>query len=176
MDYKSYERKINDVIMKCPIEVGVEILVYNILDSIVDSKRFSLVDINRIRMNRDKRLTTHLGVPDIAILSNDFEYGTQKGKVYGFVEVKSTNVALKETRQIMEQKRKKKHCIYTNGLVWRYYKNGEIEWEIVLAYLNGKECTYIKDFNMISIDVNKFNDMMRKLKLIIWSDRDLENK
>ncbi len=168
MDYKSYERKINDVIMKCPIEVGVEILVYNILDSIVGSKKFSLVDINRIRMNRDKRLTTHLGVPDIAILSNDFEYGTQKGKVYGFVEVKSTNVLLKETKQIIEQKRKKKHCIYTNGLVWRYYKNGEKEWEMVIAYLNGKECKSINDFNPISIDIIRFDKMIENLKLIDW--------
>ena len=38
MDYKYYERKINDIIMKCPIEAGVEILVYNVLDNIVESK------------------------------------------------------------------------------------------------------------------------------------------
>ena len=38
MDYKYYEHKINDVIIKCPIEAGVEILVYNVLDDIVNSK------------------------------------------------------------------------------------------------------------------------------------------
>lgn len=36
-EYEYYERKINDIITKCPIESGVEILVYNLLDSIIDS-------------------------------------------------------------------------------------------------------------------------------------------
>lgn len=58
MDYKYYERKINDVILKCPIEAGVEILVYNVLDSILDSEKFLLVDINRLWKDRDERLTT----------------------------------------------------------------------------------------------------------------------
>lgn len=58
MDYKYYERKINDVILKCPIEAGVGILVYNVLDSILDSEKFSLVDINRLWKDRDERLTT----------------------------------------------------------------------------------------------------------------------
>ena len=74
MDYKYYERKINDVIMKCPIEAGVEILVYNVLDSILDAEKVSLVDINRLWKNRDDRLTTKGGVSDIAVLPNDFVY------------------------------------------------------------------------------------------------------
>ena len=48
MNYQYYERKINDVIMKCPIEAGIEILVYNVLDYILDSKDVSIVDINRL--------------------------------------------------------------------------------------------------------------------------------
>ncbi|NLT12447.1 MAG: hypothetical protein GXY06_08570 [Clostridiaceae bacterium] len=45
MDIQTYERKINDIIMKCPIEAGVEILVYNLLDEFIDSGELSLVDI-----------------------------------------------------------------------------------------------------------------------------------
>ena len=63
MDYKYYERKINDIIMKCPIEAGVEILVYNVLDNIVESKGLSLVDINRLWKDRDPRLTNGAGIP-----------------------------------------------------------------------------------------------------------------
>lgn len=48
MDYRYYQRKINDVIEKCPIEAGVEILVYTLLDQLIDSEKYSLVDINRI--------------------------------------------------------------------------------------------------------------------------------
>ena len=99
MDYKYYEHKINDVIIKCPIEAGVEILVYNVLDDIVNSKGFSLVDINRIWKNKDERLTTDAGIPDIAILSNDFEFKTNVGQVMGFIEVKATNKSLLETEQ-----------------------------------------------------------------------------
>lgn len=45
MDYLYYQRKINDVIFKCPIEAGIEILVYNLLDESVDIKQYSVVDI-----------------------------------------------------------------------------------------------------------------------------------
>ena len=87
MDYKYYERKINDVIMKCPIEAGVEILVYNVLDSILDAEKVSLVDINRLWKNRDDRLTTKGGVSDIAVLPNDFVYKKlNTGKAYSRVQ------------------------------------------------------------------------------------------
>ena len=132
MDYKYYEHKINDVIIKCPIEAGVEILVYNVLDDIVNSKGFSLVDINRIWKNKDERLTTDAGIPDIAILSNDFEFKTNVGQVMGFIEVKATNKSLLETEQIVGQKSKINHYIYTNGLVWKYYSNEKFKWEIFL--------------------------------------------
>ena len=48
MDKNYYERKINDVVHKCPIEAGVEILVYNFLDSSIDARSLSLVDVNRL--------------------------------------------------------------------------------------------------------------------------------
>ena len=135
MDYKYYERKLNDIIMKCPIEAGVEILVYNVLDNIVEPKGLSLVDINRLWKDRDPRLTTDAGVPDIAILSSDFQYKTDIGQVLGFIEVKATNKSLSETEQIEGQKSGTKHYIYTNGLVWKYYKNNKFEWEIPLDEL-----------------------------------------
>ena len=69
MEYKYYERKINDVICKCPIEAGIEILVYNLLDEHVDMNEFSLVNINRIWKKSDSSLLPDGGVPDIAILS-----------------------------------------------------------------------------------------------------------
>lgn len=105
MDYKYYERKINDVILKCPIEAGVEILVYNVIDSTIKSDKLSLVDINRLRKGRDKRLTTDAGIPDMAVLSEDFKYRMDIGKVYGFIEVKATNKSLSETIQVEEQKK-----------------------------------------------------------------------
>ena len=72
MDYKYYERKINDVIMKCPIEAGVEILVYNVIDETIDFTKMSLVDINSLWKGKDERLTTEGGISDIAVLPIGF--------------------------------------------------------------------------------------------------------
>ena len=62
------------MIVKCPIEAGVEILVYNLLDKNISRDEYSLVDINRIRKGRDNRLSTDAGISDIDILSPDFVF------------------------------------------------------------------------------------------------------
>lgn len=168
MKYDYYQKKINDVITKCPIEAGVEILVYNFLDEIIDSTKLTLVDINRLWKDRDDRLTTEAGISDIAVLSEDFEYRTDIGKVYGFIEVKATNRALSITEQLEGQKKAVAHYIYTNGLTWKYYKNGNLKWEIVLASYKNQECQVIKKFETISIVPDKFSGLVDELKKINW--------
>ncbi len=168
MDYKYYEKKINDIILKCPIEAGVEILVYNLLDSILTLEELSLVDINRLRKNRDERLMTDAGIPDIAILSNDFMYNTEIGEVYGFIEVKATNIALSETEQVHGQKTAARHYLYTNGLVWKYFKDGGCEWECSLAYFESKKCEKITIFQPVSINNKDFEDLKNRLTKIDW--------
>ena len=168
MDYKYYEKKINDIILKCPIEAGVEILVYNLLDSILISEELSLVDINRIRKNRDERLMTDAGIPDIAILSSDFIYNTEMGKVYGFIEVKATNIALSETGQVQGQKTAARHYLYTNGLVWKYFKDGGCEWECSLVYFESKKCEKITIFQPVSINKGDFTELKNRLNEIKW--------
>lgn len=165
MDYKYYERKINDIIMKCPIEAGVEILVYNVLDNIVESKGLSLVDINRLHKKQDPRLTTDAGVADIAILSSNFHYKTDIGHVLGFIEVKATSESLSETEQIEGQKSATNHYIYTNGLVWKYYENHKPEWEIFLDELKRKS---ILNAKTVSISENEFINLLDELNNIIW--------
>lgn len=168
MDYKYYEKKINDIILKCPIEAGVEILVYNLLDSTLTSEELSLVDINRLRKNRDERLMTGAGIPDIAVLSNDFMYNTDVGKVYGFIEVKATNIALSETEQICGQKKGTHHYLYTNGLVWKYFKDEECEWERSLAYSAGKKCEKLTVFQPVKISEGDFIELKNRLSEIGW--------
>lgn len=167
MDYKYYESKINDVIIKCPIEAGIEILVYNVLDNIVESKGLSLVDINRLWKDRDKRLTTEAGISDIAVLSKDFKYRTDIGQVYGFIEVKAINRSLSETEQIVLQRLATNHYVYTNGLVWQYYKNKETKpkWKIALAK---SELEFINSSSAVYIDENKFSDLLERLNDINW--------
>lgn len=167
MDFKYYERKINDIIIKCPIEAGVEILVYNVLDDIVESKGLSLVDINRIWKNRDERLTTKAGISDIAVLSKDFEFGDMnKGKVFGLVEVKATNRVLKETEQVEGHKESSGHYIFTNGLVWKIYnKNGNDT-----IYLTKSKIDSVNSARTVIIDEDSFIGLIDKLKSIDWKN------
>lgn len=167
MNYKYYERKINDVIMKCPIESGVEILVYNVLDNIVETKGLSLVDINSLWKDRDKRLTTDAGVPDLAVLSNDFEYGTDIGQAYGFIEVKAVNRSLNETEQIVLQRSATNHYVYTNGLVWKYYENRNTNPKWIISLVKS-ELEVINSAIAVSIAENKFTELLEKLNHINW--------
>lgn len=171
MDYKYYERKINDIIMKCPIEAGVEILVYNVIDETIDFNKMSLVDINSLWKDKDERLTTEGGISDIAVLPVGFEYQNEAtGEAYGFVEVKAVNKELCETEQISGQKAKCPHFIYTNGLIWKYYLNQNLKWQIPLATIKNKECKWIKNAQLVSIDSEMFNELIKALKNINWAD------
>lgn len=160
MNYKKIERKINDIKNMCPIEAGVEILVYNILDSALDANELSVIDINRIWKDQDLRLTTESGIPDIAIVSTDFIWKKEdQGFVYGLVEVKYLTNNLEETEQIEGHKTKYSHYLYTNGIRWIYYFNGKVKWEYKL-------CEEINKTFVVSEE--NFNELINLLKCIKW--------
>lgn len=166
MDFEYYQRKLNDVIVKCPIETGVEILVYRLLEENMDWKQYSLVDINRIWKNQDSRLSTESGIPDIAILSPDFRFKEEEmGRVYGFVEVKAAGVGLGTTDQILGQMKKAPHFIYTNGIVWQYYLKQQRVWEVNLG-------TNPLPYSLaeISLDAENFAKLQDRLSKIRWEE------
>ena len=68
MDYLRYQKKINDVIIKAPIESGIEILVYWFLDSNINEEEYTIADINRVRKKCDKRLRTD-GTDGLAVIT-----------------------------------------------------------------------------------------------------------
>lgn len=164
MDYKYYEQKINDVIVKCPIEAGIEILVYNLLDKNINRDEYSLVDINRIRKGRDNRLSTDAGISDIAILSPNFVFKKEDiGRVYGFVEVKATSSSLENETQILGQMSNVSHCIYTNGILWKYYCNQNLKWAKNLSIENVPSSIL-----EIKIAEKEFKELEEKIKEIQW--------
>ena len=165
MDYLRYQRKINDVITKCPIEAGIEILVYNLVDECLNIDDYTLVDINRIWKNQDSRLSTKGGIPDIAVLSPDFIFKNENsGEVYGFIEVKSAGTSLSDTSQIQGQMKKVNHYIYTNGIVWKYYCNEEKKWE---KNLGKDKMPY--SISKITVDEKVFKELVKELRTIKWN-------
>lgn len=164
MDYLQYQKKINDVIIKCPIEAGIEILVYNLLDENIDMEIYSLVDINQIWKKMDGRLSTVSGVSDIAILSPDFVFKKENvGKVYGFVEVKAAGVSLRDTDQVIGQMEKASHFIYTNGIIWKYYCGQKLKWEKNLCV---DKVPY--SISEIKIDKDEFEQLKKEIQFISW--------
>ena len=159
-----YETKINNCITKAPFESGIEILVFNLLDEIVDGKTLSVVDISSPK-NKDARFCTDGGIPDIAVVSNDFVFQDQKkGTVYGLIEVKAAGVSVRETGQIQGQRSKVSHHIATNGINWIYYHNGEQQWEINI-------CTKPIPYSVALLQIEKknFEELVQKLGGIKWT-------
>lgn len=123
MDIKTYEKILNDINSKCPIEDGVEILIYNILNEIIESKKVTLVNISGMEGAGDKRLQTEGGTPDFAITTPDFEYKEyKKGEVKGFIEAKRPGVKKPDKLQLLGHITSKKYIIFTNGKCWKFYK------------------------------------------------------
>lgn len=161
-----YEAKINDCIRKAPFESGVEFLVFNLLDEIVDENILSVIDINRCPKNADARLCTKAGIPDIAIVSKDFVFqNPAEGKVYGFIEVKAAGLAVRETVQILGQCSKAPHYIATNGINWLYYHNGVQQWKLNICT---KQIPY--SAAPLQIDKDKYKDLVQKLTDIVWHE------
>ena len=166
MDHLYYQKKINDVIVKCPIEAGIEILVYNLLDECICMDEYALVDINRIWKNQDSRLSTGAGISDIAVFSNDFIFKQEDvGEVYGFIEVKSAGNSLADTDQVSGQMKKVTHFIYTNGIVWKYYCNKKLKWE---KNIGDPKIKYT--LSKITINENEFQELKNLIKAIKWQN------
>lgn len=128
----------------------------------------ALVDINRLRTDRDHRLTTGAGISDIAVLSDDFIFRSKIGKVFAFIEVKATNKPLHETEQVIGQIQAATHYLYTNGLVWKYYKDQEFQWEIILASYDNQACSVLNKAKCIFIDPDRYKKLVAEVKKIKW--------
>ncbi len=121
MNYKYYQEKIKDIVSKAPIEIGVEILVYMLLDEIVVNKELSLVAIDS--MHKKNRYLSEGGFSDLAIVSKNFSFDNiNLGKCVGVVETKYVTEDLSNHMpQIIGQLISFRNVIATNGIVWKFY-------------------------------------------------------
>ncbi len=142
MEYEYYQEKINDIILRAPIEAGVEILAYNLIDECIHFNRknidLRLIDVSRMQRDRAPLLSCKESVPDMVIVTTDFKYsmnkeykgymnGSRHKSVKGCVEVKATCEGLSNTEQFRGELKKFGNMIYTNGITWRICNISEIK-------------------------------------------------
>lgn len=143
------------------------------MDKNICQEKYSIVNINRIWKNQDSRLSTEGGVSDIAILSKDFVFkDKEKGEVFAFIEVKAAGNQLKDTGQILGQRKKEgiHHYIYTNGIVWKYYFKENNDWKEKWK-INLTEDNKAYSYEEVKINSARFKDLEKRIRNINWNEK-----
>ena len=132
MDYKKYEELLNRVMKKCPLESGVQTLVFMYLDELFENcSKYEPVIIDKLP--KASSFNTKGGISDIALVGNDFnyeeskkdEYIIDKAKIRFCIEIKktTTNITGYKTRiQFLGHLLTFGEGIITNGYQWEYCK------------------------------------------------------
>ena len=184
MNICDYKREMDKVIKQAPLEVGIQTLVYNLLNDIIINKNLSLLIVSTATQTDNFKGLG--GVPDLVVASKNYDYyddevkkGNNKG-LYGCVEVKATyndlNSKLEYFKQISGDILTYKKVLYTNGIVWRYYELNESTFNI--KEINNAICEFNKAtkkeipqinsdeavVNVLSGEIKKLEEEKKKLK------------
>ena len=120
MNFEYYCKKIDDIKLKAPIESGVEILVYMLLDEIIENHDLSLVVIDS--MQRKNRFWSEGGYSDLAVVTPNFRFVNNAGGCKGVIETKYISENLSNHMpQIIGQLLTFNNVLVTNGIDWRFY-------------------------------------------------------
>jgi len=131
MNYRKYEEMLNRVMKKCPLESGVQTLVFMYLDELFENCiGYEPVIIDR--MTKASVYGTCGGVSDIAIVRNDLDYDnskedkdTEKSKIRFCVEVKEITESIDKDKyriQFLGHLLTFGEGIITNGKKWEQYR------------------------------------------------------
>ncbi len=131
MNYRKYEEMLNRVMKKCPLESGVQTLVFMYLDELFENCiGYEPVIIDR--MKKDSVYGTCGGVSDIAIVRNDLDYDnskkdkdTEKSKIRFCVEVKEITEPIDKDKyriQFLGHLLTFGEGMITNGKKWEHYR------------------------------------------------------
>ena len=171
IDSIKYEQILNNVLIKAPIEIGVEIAVYMVLFGLLENTDMVVCDVNTMWKSKAEKYSNNKGkklgaVPDLVIVDKSFSYSkpSQDSSAYGFVEVKSLACSkIKEDGEIESHKIHTNNFLWTNGKIWHYFNKlkPEQNWEVDLCN------TKIKD-GSIHIDGLKYGELLYRLKNIDW--------
>lgn len=131
MDYKKYQRILNNIAIQAPLECGVQTLVFMLLDEIIyekygDELRVLVADLR----DNNSVFGGVGGVLDICIVNKHFKYVDKKGTELnnqkenrcGCVEIKMLNEDLsKYIEQVAGHIIEYGKVLYTDGIIWNYY-------------------------------------------------------
>lgn len=174
IDSTYYERLINNVIMKAPIETGVEILAFMLLESFVSDQGCVLIDVSTyIQTTINDHNLVHgksNAVPDCVVVPKEYAYfncfDKNEAQNLGYIEIKKPSNTIKiDTEQAKAHINATKHVLFTNGIVWHYIKNGKTKWVINLDKNDRKR---LKNKEII-VSEARYRELLRKLKRIEWS-------
>lgn len=188
MDYVKYKNKLFNIVMKSVFEDGIYTIIENVLEIIQDMDKMAIININRASSKANEtRFIGNGGVPDLLVVSDDFEYCTNKfkfekqGIIYGCVEAKAPSVDIdSDTNQIKGHIETYKKVIYTNGLTWKFYDYQKSNFkEYRNIYLAYKGDIVIKSFdkrtgvfNKDWIKKEKFGELLYELAKINWENEE----
>lgn len=121
MDVKDYQKIYQNIFEKSPIESGVQTLVYMFLYNILKNTDYQLIVIDQMR--KKTQFVTPVGIPDLAIVSDDFRFSEKsKNGILSYVEVKDMEINLSNYgEQIEGQLLSCGKVLCTNGNEWKYY-------------------------------------------------------
>lgn len=160
MNYKDYERILNNIITQAPLECGVQTLVFMLLDEVIYNTYGNEVKV-LVADLRDKECiyAGATSVPDLCIVKKDFKYvkkgeeqalADQKNKRLGCVEVKFVNKdLLKNIKQLVGHIVNYKKVLCTDGLMWRYYCPTQEQFQAIEKALNTFEQ---KEENLVKVN------------------------
>lgn len=188
MNFEYYCKKIDDIKLKAPIESGVEILVYMLLDEIIENHDLSLVAIDS--MQRKKRFWSEGGYSDLAVVTPDFRFENNAGECKGVIETKYISENLSNHMpQIIGQLLTFKNVLVTNGIDWRFYSierrpGDQDENEINVEGMREKRKEYnqkitereaIKEKKDINNETNSIIEEMSSMIKPVWEVNLKEN-
>lgn len=166
-NFKKYKSEIELIESQNRVECDLYSIIADLIRSSKQSENISLRDVSsRRRTDFSNRFIGDSGFPDFVIRTREMN---NDAKVLGAIEVKyiTENLDLeKHLEQLSGHIYSYKQVIYTNGLVWRFYKldrykkDGEPVWKIILAEEMKGRIEWKCD--------NEWNKLLKELDDIDW--------
>ena len=154
--------------------------IYMLLQMAKTNNEISIRDVHRCRRNRSQLFFGLAGSPDFAILNKKDEFnGVQKedllnslDKLYGCVEIKTTDESLLDVTDLIDELIEKKRKLNKNN-IHRYQIVGHLLWYGKVLYTNGLEWQLIEWNNRIEkLEQlkNALAEYLEKNKKIYWPE------